>query len=98
MDIALTIQAASETAAEDVRRCLAVLYGTTPGEQALDRDFGIDQECLAMPPAAAQALFAAEIVKKTAQDEPRARVARVEWEESDAQRGELRPRVVIELV
>lgn len=98
MDIALTIQAASETEAEDVRRCLAILYGTTPGEQALDRDFGIDQECLAMPPAAAQALFAAEIIKKTAKYEPRCRVVRVEWEETSVQMDELRPRVVIKLV
>lgn len=35
-----------DSTAADVQRCLKMLYSAHPGEQALDRDFGIDREPL----------------------------------------------------
>ena len=94
----IEIAASSESDAEDVLRCLATLYGTHPGEQALDRDFGIDCDCLSMPVEVAKTLMTQEYVEKTARYEPRANVLRVEWVSSEQDQGELKPKVVLELV
>ncbi|WP_295416117.1 GPW/gp25 family protein [uncultured Subdoligranulum sp.] len=82
----------------DVLRCLTMLYSAHPGEQALDRDFGIDASALSKPITTAQALMAAEFVAKTARYEPRVRVKRVEWREGDAEEGLVKPKVVVEIV
>ena len=82
---------------QDIYRCLVMLYSAHPGEQALDRDFGISTEALSKPLPAAKALMAAEFVAKTAKYEPRAQVARVEWDQ-DAVNGELKPKVVVQIV
>ena len=78
-----------DSEAQEVYRNLQVLYGTHTGEQALDRDFGIDINTTDYPQESAQALLAAEYVRKTKMYEPRARVVRVEWTD---------PKVVIDLV
>lgn len=83
--------------AEDVRRCLSVLYGSRAGEQALDREFGISWECLDNPPPVAQALLAQEILAKTARYEPRARITNVDYD-FDAPEGVMIPRVTVEVV
>ena len=44
--------------AQEVYRNLQVLYGTETGEQALDREFGIDINVLDNPQEAAKALLA----------------------------------------
>ena len=59
--------------AQEVYRNLQVLYGTETGEQALDREFGIDINILDNPQEAAKALLTAEFVRKTKQYEPRVR-------------------------
>ena len=87
-----------DTTAKEVYRNLKVLFGTTTGEQALDRDFGINAATPDLPQEAARALLTAEYVRKTQQYEPRARVDRVEWTESDSPSGMQIPKVVIELV
>ena len=46
-------------------RQLSVLYGTRTGEQALDRNFGIDWSFLDQPPEVAKAMLSAEIITKT---------------------------------
>ena len=46
----------------------------------------------------AKALYVREVTEKTAEFEPRARVVRVDWQESDVVRGEVIPKVVYELV
>ena len=84
------------TAAEGYRN-LQVLYATRAGEQALDREFGIDGTIIDCPQENAQVL-AAEYVRKTEQYEPRARVVRVEWTAGKSQDGNMTPKVVIELV
>lgn len=89
---------ADDSTAADIERCLRMLYSTHPGEQALDRDFGIDSEPVGLPAPSARALMVAEFVAKTAKYEPRARVLRVEWETGDAVQGELIPKVVVEIV
>ena len=68
----------NDSTAQEVYRNLQVLYGTHTGEQALDRDFGIDISTTDYPQESAQALLAAEYVRKTKMYEPRARVVRVE--------------------
>lgn len=75
-----------------------LLHGTHTGEQALDRDFGIDISTTDYPQESAQALLAAEYVRKTKMYEPRARVVRVEWTDSKAHDGNITPKVVIDLV
>lgn len=75
----------NDSTAQEVYRNLQVLYGTHTGEQALDRDFGIDISTTDYPQKSAQALLAAEYVRKTKMYEPRARVVRVEWTDSKCQ-------------
>lgn len=97
-EIILQAGRADDSTAADVQRCLKMLYSAHPGEQALDRDFGIDREPLGLPMSSAKALMAAEFVAKTARYEPRARVLRVDWSESNLAEGILIPKVVVEIV
>ncbi len=99
-DAVIEIEAGTifDTTAEEIFRNLQVLYATQTGEQALDRDFGIDVNIIDCPAENTQALLAAEYVRKTERYEPRARVLRVDWSGSDVQNGILKPKVVIELV
>ncbi|MDO5544943.1 MAG: lysozyme [Eubacteriales bacterium] len=87
-----------DSTAAEVYRNLQVLYGTVAGEQALDRDFGIDGSIIDGPQENAQALLVAEYVRKTERYEPRAKVARVDWTAGKAADGNMTPKVVIELV
>lgn len=87
-----------DSVAREVYRNLQVLYGTQAGEQALDRDFGIDKNIMDYPQESAMALLAAEYVRKTERYEPRARVHRVEWTQSNERDGIMVPKVVVSLV
>ena len=89
---------ADDTVEEEVYRNLQILYGTHTGEQALDREFGIDANITDYPQMSAQALLAAEIVSKTQKYEPRAQVVRVEWTASKIVEGNMVPKVVIKIV
>lgn len=84
--------------ANEVQECLSLLYATKAGEQPMDREFGLKLDFLNLPLPAARAQLSAQIVQKTARYESRARVVRVDWEESEQTEGALRPKVVIELV
>ena len=86
-----------ESLLREVHRNLTTLYGTRVGEQALDRDFGIDYNPVDMPMESARALTAAEYVRKTQKYEPRARVLRVEWPKGNFADGEMPVKVVVEL-
>ena len=86
-----------ESTVTEIYRNLQLLYATHAGEQALDRDFGINMDAADYPQEGAQALLVAEFTRKTTKYEPRARVARVEWAGNGAE-GYYTPRVVIELV
>jgi hypothetical protein len=89
---------ANDSRAAEIYRNLQVLYGTVAGEQALDRDFGIDGAAIDFPSETAQELLAAEYVRKTRKYEPRANVMSVSWKENNGSEGFLRPKVVIEIV
>lgn len=81
----------------DVLRNLQVLYATQAGELALDREYGINGISIGLPQEHAKALLVAEYVRKTQRYEPRARVERVNWG-TDGESGNVKPKVVIELV
>jgi hypothetical protein len=87
-----------DATAKEVYRNLQVLYGTVEGELALDREFGISSQVSDMPQESARALLVAEYVRKTQKYEPRARVNRVEFTETNSKNGNTIPKVVIELV
>lgn len=72
------------TEAEDIIRCLETLYGTTTGEQILDRDFGINADIIDLPVNIAAARLTQEIIEKTERYEPRASVTEVKtgWDEN----------------
>ena len=63
-----------DSTAREVYRNLQVLYGTVAGEQALDREFGIDGSIIDYPQENAQVLLVAEYVRKTERNEPREKV------------------------
>lgn len=104
IDISNTMLALSEDSAtqeeiQDVARCLRTLYSTPLGSQEGDRSLGIDQGVfLDKLIEVAKALYVREVTEKTAEFESRARVVRVDWQESDVVRGEVIPKVVYELV
>lgn len=89
---------ADDKAAREIYRNLQVLYGTVAGEQALDRDFGIDANVTDYPTEAVEGILAAEYVRKTMRYEPRARVSYVDFDREKYPDGVFRPKVVIELV
>lgn len=89
---------ANDSRAAEIYRNLQVLYGTVAGEQALDREFGIDPDVTDHPSESAEALLAAEYVRKTERYEPRARVSYVDYESNKTPEGFIKPRVVIEIV
>ena len=92
-DTIVEIEAGSvdDQTAQEVYRNLQVLYGTETGEQALDREFGIDINILDNPQEVAKA-------RKTKQYEPRVRVMRVEWTQNHARDGGIVPKVVVSFV
>ncbi|MCM1295503.1 MAG: GPW/gp25 family protein [Muribaculaceae bacterium] len=83
---------------KEIYRNLQVLYGTQTGEQALDRDFGIDMNIMDYPQESAMALLAAEYVRKTERYEPRAQVKRVKWTQAKERDGIMIPKVVVSFV
>lgn len=83
--------------AQEVYRNLKVLFNTYAGQQALDRNFGIEIAASDIPSEAAKAFLTAEYYRKTQMYEPRARVERVEFN-GDRPGGVLASKVVIELV
>lgn len=89
---------ADEATAQEVYRNLRVLYGTRVGEQALDRDFGINQVSADAPSPEAEAELTAEYVRKTQRYEPRARVTHVDWTNGKRENGNVHPRLEVELV
>lgn len=77
-------------------RQLKVLYGTRKGEQALDRNFGIDWSFLDQPMEVAKAMLSAEIITQTAKYVPAIAVTLIEFA-SDLN-GNLTPTIRVEEV
>ena len=84
---------------QDIAKCLRTLYSTPIGSQEGDRELGIDPNIFVDKPLpVAKGLYVAEVTEKTASFEPRARVVRVDWLDSDVLHGVVIPKVVYELV
>lgn len=79
---------------EAIHRHLSVLYGTRKGEQALDRNFGLDWSFLDQPMEVAKAMLSAEIITKTAQYVPSVTISAIEFVADS--NGTLTPTVSIE--
>lgn len=97
---AAAVDFAPNDLAAEVSQNVRMIMATPKGSVPLDRDFGLDFSLLDQPLPRARALLAAEIVRQVARYEPRARVARVDWAESEleAMDGGLRPIVVIDVL
>lgn len=72
--------------------------GRTPISENLpasrkDKEYG-----MSLPAEAAEAKLTAEIIRKTKKYEPRAQVLEVSYETSRSQQGNIRPKVVINIV
>ena len=64
---------------EAIHRQLSVLYGTRTGEQALDRNFGLDWSFFDQPIEVAKAMLSAEIITKTNTYVPMVEVSEIEF-------------------
>ncbi|MCD8294688.1 MAG: hypothetical protein LUE27_05570 [Clostridia bacterium] len=65
----------SSPEAQDVARCLMMLYQTPAGTCPLDRDFGLDCSPVDLPDPAAENEISVEIYEKTETYEPRASIS-----------------------
>ena len=81
---------------EAILRQLAVLYGTRTGEQALDRNFGLDWSFLDQPAEVAKAMLSAEIITKTNTSVPAVAVSYIDF--TTDINGNLTPTVSVEEV
>lgn len=100
-DIEVEVEPSDGDQDRDVYNRLITLYGSRVGEQALDREFGLDISCLSLPAEAAEAaeaLLTAEITRKTARYEQHAQVQQVDYSEQDGKKGYIRPKVVVKIV
>lgn len=81
---------------QNVRTILSTVKGTVP----LDRGLGVDRKILDLPISVAQAKISAAVVKAVNEQEPRVRVQKIFYEQSDAESldGKLLPTVDVELV
>ena len=86
----------SLTQKESIIRQLKLLYGTRKGEQALDRDFGIDWSFLDQPMEVAKAMLSAEIITQTTHYVPSIAVTAINFT-SDLN-GNLTPTIRVEEV
>ena len=64
---------------ENILKNLHTLFATRAGSVGMDRDFGLDWECVDRPPEIAKALMEAEIVTKAATYVPEARIEQITW-------------------
>lgn len=75
---------------KDIKRCLLTLYTTRSGEQALDREFGLDFSFQDKPMSVSKNMFVVEIIKKTKKYEPRVAVEGIEFY-GDPKTGHINP-------
>ena len=94
-DIKITFEK-NLTNKERILRQLSLLYGTRAGEQALDRNFGLDWSCLDQPLEIAKAMLSAEIITKTNAYIPAVAISSIEF--TAGINGHLTPTVSVEEV
>lgn len=85
---------------EEIIQNVKTILSTVIGEVPLDREFGTDRQILDLPISIATAKISAAIVKAINKFEPRARVVKVNYVQSqlEGMEGVLKPSVDIELV
>ncbi len=104
IDISSTVlemeqNSATQEEIQDIAECLRILCSTPIGSQEGDRTLGIDPTVfLDKPLEVAKSLLVGELVEAVSTHEPRARVVRVDWLDSDVMHGQIIPKVVWELV
>lgn len=81
--------------AEDILRCLNMLYATREGTQPLDRNFGLNWSFIDKPLLIAQQEYAFEVIKKTREYEPRVKVQDVSYK-FDESSGKIMPVITLE--
>ena len=84
------------TKKEAIYRQLSILCGTRAGEQALDRNFGLDWSCLDQPIEVAKAMLSAEVITKVNRYVPTAAVTNIDFIADN--NGNLTPTVSVEEV
>lgn len=82
---------------EEILQNVRTIISTREGSVPLDREFGLSWDIVDKPMNQARALFSADVVKKVRRYEPRAKILRVELEESigGAIAGQLQPKIQI---
>lgn len=83
-----------EEIAQNVRTILSTVKNSVP----LDRGFGIDKQILDLPISVAQAKITAAVVVAVNKFEPRVRVKRVFYNDSNSMEGKLTPSVEVALI
>ena len=86
----------SLTRHDAISRQLTILLGTRAGEQALDRNFGLDWSFLDQPLEVAKAMLSAEIITKVSKYVPTVAVSNIEYTADN--NGNLTPTVSVEEV
>lgn len=88
------------TELEEIIQNVKTILSTVVGEVPLDREFGTDREILDLPISIATAKISTALVKAINKFEPRARVVKINYlqSQSDSMDGTLKPVVDIELV
>ena len=84
------------TKKEAINRQLSILFGTRAGEQALDRNFGLDWSFLDQPTEVAKAMLSAEVITKVNTYVPTVAVSNIDFIADN--HGNLTPTVSVEEV
>lgn len=80
---------ANSSELETIKRNLSALYETPAGTCPGDRNYGIDHSFIDYPIGTAKTLYALEVIEKTHDYEPRAKVKEINFE--DGAEGNLTP-------
>ena len=102
LEINITDPAEIEVGAQGLNEILQnvrIIVTTRKGSVPLDRDFGVSWQMVDQPTPRARAELTAEIFQAVSKYEPRARVTRVEFDQTadDEMDGILTPRVQVEI-
>lgn len=88
------------TEIEEILQNVKTILSTVRGSVPLDRNFGIDKKILDLPVSVAKAKISAAIVKAINEFEPRVKVRKIYYDNTDRELldGIIKPRVDVELV
>lgn len=92
-DIEFSPQSTTAEILQNVRTILNTRVGTVP----LHRDFGISWDFLDAPMPVAKTLLLSAVIDAVEAFEPRAKVQSVDFDESDAQNGIFKPKVIVSI-